>query len=65
MPLQSILPNLLESIAIRAYQDVGSPPPSTQDAPLPREPVEAWIMEEHPSLGPLLRQGMGVIHNSD
>ena len=22
-------------------------------------------MEEHPSLGPLLRQGMGVIHNSD
>lgn len=26
-----------------------------QDAPLPREPVEAWIMEEHPSLGPLLR----------
>eukprot|EP00435_Cladocopium_sp_Y103_P057525 s1184_g19.t2 len=26
-----------------------------QDAPLPREPVEAWMMEEHPSLGPLLR----------
>ena len=28
---------------------------ANQDVPLPREPVEAWIMEEHPSLGPLLR----------
>ena len=65
MPLKSMIPNLLESIGIyysitiRTYQDVGSPPPSTQDVPLPREPVEAWIMEEHPSLGPLLRQGTG------
>ncbi|CAK9036752.1 Putative glucuronoxylan glucuronosyltransferase IRX7 [Durusdinium trenchii] len=26
-----------------------------QDVPLPRDPVQAWIMIQHPSLGQLLR----------